>query len=163
MIRVLKSVLLAFVAVFCLVYAAQNLANLEAGHGFVSAMTAMEGHAAYPARIGPSVTAPLFTWAMFLLIVVLELAAGACAAKGAFDLWRARGDSARAFDRAKRWGVLGCGLGLVIWFGIFSAIGGAYFQMWQTPMGAGVLENAFWFSAQLGIVLLFVNMPDAEA
>lgn len=160
MIRVLKSVLLAFVALFCLVYAAQNLANLQAGHGFVSAMTVMEGHAAYPARIGPAITAPAVTWAMFFLIVALEIVAGGCAARGAFDLWRTRRGSAEAFNGAKRWGVLGCGLGIVIWFGIFSAIGGAYFQMWQTPLGAGVLENAFWFSTQMGIVLLFVNAPD---
>ena len=42
-----------------------------------------------------------------------------------------------------------------------AAIGGAYFQMWQIPAGAAVLENAFWFSAQLGIILLVVNAPDA--
>ena len=29
------------------------------------------------------------------------------------------------------------------------------------PSGAAVLENAFWFSAQLGIILLVVNAPDA--
>ena len=69
--------------------------------------------------------------------------------------------TAAAFHRAKQWGVFGCGLGIVIWFGIFSAIGGAYFQMWQIPAGAAVLENAFWFSAQLGIILLVVNAPDA--
>lgn len=160
-IRALKMVLLAFVAVLCLVYAAQNLVNLQAAHGFVAGMSGMVGHEAYPERIGPAVTAPLLTWSMLGLIIALELAAGVCAAKGACDLWRARRAPADAFHRAKQWGVFGCGLGIVIWFGIFSAIGGAYFQMWQIPAGAAVLENAFWFSAQLGIILLVVNAPDA--
>lgn len=160
MIRMLKAVLLLFVALFCLVYAAQNLANLEAGYGFVSGMTAMEGHAAYPGRIGPAVTSPTLIWAMLWLIIALEILAGLCAIRGAWDLWRLRRNSAEVFNRGKRWGVLGCGLGMVVWFGIFSAVGGAYFQMWQVPAGAAVLENAFWFSAQMGIVMLFVNAPD---
>lgn len=161
MIRSLKVLLLLFVAVFCLVYAAQNLVNLDAAHGFVAGMASMEGHMAYPASIGPAATSPVVTWAMLALIITLEVFAGACAAKGAFDLWRARKAPAEAFQLAKQWGVAGCALGIVVWFGIFSAIGGAYFQMWQTAGGAAVLENASWFSIQLGIIALIVLAPDA--
>src|SRR3546814_16671749 len=101
-------------------------------------MSGMVGHEAYPESIGPAVTAPLLTWSMLGLIIALELAAGVCAVKGACDLWRARRAPADAFYRAKPWGVFGCGLGIVIWFGIFSAIGGAYFQRWPITAGAPV-------------------------
>lgn len=160
MFRILKVVLLLAVAVFCLVYAVQNVVNLEAAHGFVALMASMQGHEAYAASIGPAVTAPAITWAMLALIITLELLAGACAAKGAFDLWRARREAPAAFQAAKQWGAVGCGLGILIWFGIFSAVGGAWFQMWQMPSGAAVLENASWFSLQMGVILLVVLAPD---
>src|SRR3546814_14741840 len=110
-IRALKMVLLAFVAVLCLVYAAQNLVNLQAAHGFVAGMSGMVGHEAYPESIGPAVTAPLLTWSMLGLIIALELAAGVCAVKGACDLWRARRAPAAPFYRAKQWGGFGSSAG----------------------------------------------------
>ena len=56
--------------------------------------------------------------------------------------------------------MLGCGTALVVWFGLFTAIGGAYFQMWQTELGNAALQGAFQFTASIGIVALFVNMAD---
>jgi predicted small integral membrane protein len=47
----------------------------------------------------------------------------------------------------------------LIWFGIFSAIGGAYFQMWQTELGTGALQGAFWYSMQNGLIMLVVLTP----
>ena len=49
---------------------------------------------------------------------------------------------------------------MVVWFGLFGVIGGAYFQMWQTEIGALSLEGAFQYAGMSGIVLLFVNMAD---
>lgn len=160
MIRLLKVVLTLFAALFCLMYAFQNLVNLQAAYGFVALMTGMTDHAAYPNHFGPAVTSPFLNWVMLWIIIVLEIAAGLLAAKGAFDLWRARNSTADEFESAKTFAVLGTGLAVVVWFGIFSAVGGAYFQMWQTEAGYNALENAFWFSAQHGLVLLIVNQPD---
>jgi predicted small integral membrane protein len=58
-------------------------------------------------------------------------------------------------------GLLGCGIGLVVWMGLFGVVGGAYFQMWQTPAGSASLGGAFQYQAMCAFVLLFVNMPDA--
>lgn len=158
--RLLKIVLAASVAFFCLMYAVQNIANLQAAYGFVALMVGMEGQAAYPVHVGPSVHSPIIIWSMLWIIIALEILAGLLAGKGAFDLWKARKGSADDFNNAKTFAILGCGLGVVIWFGIFSAVGGAYFQMWQTELGAGPLNSASTFSIQMGVIALLIGATD---
>ena len=160
MIRWIKILLALFVALFCLMYALQNLFNLQQGHGFVALMVGMEGHVAYPDHFGPAVQSSILVWLMLGLIIFLELLAGLSAAKGAFDLWRARTLDADTFNASKTWALVGCGLAVLIWFGIFSAIGGAYFQMWQTEAGRGPLTDAAWFSLQNGLAFLIIHARD---
>lgn len=158
--RSLKIVLAVFTALFCLMYAVQNLFNLQSAYSFVALMVGMEGHQAYPKHFGPAITAPVLIWIMLTIIIVLEILAGLLAAKGSIDLWSARNADAAAFNAAKRYALLGTGLGVVIWFGIFSAIGGAYFQMWQTEVGNGPLTHAAFFSLQMGVLWLIIRADD---
>lgn len=51
-------------------------------------------------------------------------------------------------------------MAIVVWFGLFMVLAGAYFQMWQTELGAASLAGAFQLVGASGIVLLFVNMAD---
>ena len=80
--------------------------------------------------------------------------------KGCLDLWQQRHASSEAFQQAKSWALLGCGLAVLIWFGLFGVIGGAWFQMWQTELGSQSLNGAFQFAVSAALVLIFVNMPD---
>ena len=57
-------------------------------------------------------------------------------------------------------GPAGAGAGVLLWFGLFSALGGAYFQMWQTQLGNAALEGAFWYSAQLALLWLMLRAED---
>lgn len=157
MIRVIKIILAVFASAFCLMYALQNLFNLEAAYGFVAMMATMEGHAAYPNHFGPAITSPLLIWSMLWIIISLELLAGLLSAKGAFDMWRARGAEAGQFNAAKKYVLAGTGVGMIVWFGIFSAVGGAYFQMWQTEMGNSVLRDAFGFAVMQGLIFLIIQ------
>jgi predicted small integral membrane protein len=159
--RLLKIALAASASVFCLFYAVQNLVNLDPAFGFVQLMVGMEGHEAYPSHFGPAIRSPIIIWLMLTIIIVLELAAGALAGKGAIDMWKARNDSGDDFNSAKKYALAGTALAVFIWFGIFSAIGGAYFQMWQTEAGGSALANATWFSIQLALVWLLISQEDS--
>ncbi len=159
--RFIKIFLAIFVALFCLFYATQNVWNLSAGHWFVGHMASMEGHEAYPAHFGPPVTSPAMVWVMFSIIIALEYLAGLLAAKGAWDMWLARGDSAERFNHAKAYALIACGVGMIIWFGIFHALGGAYFQMWQIEAGRGPTIDSAHFSLQMGMIFLVLNSSDS--
>lgn len=158
--RLIKIVLTLFVAAFCLLYALQNLVNLQAAYFFVATTAGMENHILYPNRIGPAIQSPFIIWLFLYLIIFLELTAGIAAFKGGVDMWRARHADSAIFHQAKKFAIIGAGIAVVIWFGIFSAIGGAYFQMWQTEAGAGALNGAFQYAVLNGVVLLIINTAE---
>ena len=160
MIRLLKMALTLCVALLCLFYAVQNIVNLQAAFGFVALMTSMEGHVAYPDTFGFAVTSPALVWLILWIIILTEATAGLVAGKGAFDMWRARSADAAAFKSAKKLGILGSGLGVIIWFGYFSVLGGAFFQMWQTEAGNQPLRDAFQFVMMCGLVMIYLSMDD---
>jgi predicted small integral membrane protein len=160
MIRWIKIVLAAFVGLFCLFYAGQNIVNLNAAQGFVAYVASMTDHGPYPAHFGPPISAAVLVWTMLWIIIALEIAAGLLGLKGAWDLFGARNASADDFNRAKKFAIAGCGVAVIVWFGLFGAIAGAYFQAWQTEAGLNALRDAGTFSLQHGVVLLILALQD---
>ncbi len=160
MIRLIKAALAAFASLFCLFYALQNIANLQAAFGFVAYVGSMADHLAYPNAFGPAVTNPTLTWILLWIIIGLEILAGLLAGKGAVDMLLARNASAADFHAAKKWAVVGCGVGVLVWFGIFGAFAGAYFQMWQNEAGTNALQGSFTYSLQMGLVWLLIAATD---
>lgn len=142
-------------------YAAQNLVNLLPAFNAVFDAASMGNHVVYPRSFGPAIDSPILIRIILATIIVLEIAAGVLAAKGAMDLWKTRRADAAEFNNAKTFALLGCGAAFVVWFGLFSTVGGAYFQMWQTDFGAAALQSAFQYAVLNGIVLLFVNAADS--
>ena len=49
---------------------------------------------------------------------------------------------------------------MIIWCGYFTAIGGAYFQMWQTEAGNPVLRDSFQFVMMCGLIAVWLSMHD---
>lgn len=158
--RYIKIALAAFAALFCLFYAIQNIANLGAAEWFVGTMTAMEGHEAYPNTFAFAIKSPIIVKVMLWIIILLELAAGLLAGKGAVDLFRTRNQSSEEFNAAKTYALAGTGLAVLVWFGIFGAFGGAFFQMWQVEAGVNALRDASFFAIQHGIVWLIIRADD---
>jgi predicted small integral membrane protein len=158
--RYLKIVFVMFVGVMAALYALQNIANLDAAFQVVSAVMAMENHNYYASSLTPAIHSPVLVWIGLAVIIAAELLAGLFAFKGGWDLWCARHRPAAEFNAAKRYALLGCGIGVLVWFGFFGVIGGAWFQMWQTELGGGSLTGAFQYFGSCALVLLFVNQPD---
>ncbi len=159
-IRLLKIVFVMSVSLLCLFYAAQNVANLDACYQAFAYVMGAADHQVYPDSFFPAIQSPAVTWLVLVLVVSLEFAAGLLAAKGAWDLWRARKAPAADFNRAKTYALVGCGLGVVVWLGFFTVFGGALFQMWQTEIGGGSLEGAFQLFVACGLIFLIVNSTD---
>ncbi len=160
MLRLSKILLIVFVGLQGLFYALNNIVNFEAAKGFVQGVLPMAGNEAYPNAFGPAVSSPVLITIVLCCIIIGELVVAACSFKGAYDMFRVRGSSAERFHDAKTWAIMGCVMALLVWFGLFMVIGGAYFQMWQTPLGAAAQGGAFQYAISSGIVLLFVNAPD---
>ncbi len=160
-IRNLKIVLVAFVSLGAFLWAIQNIVNLESAYQSVAYVTSNVDHVAYPKSVGPAITSPLLIWSALVIILLGEFATGLLAAKGAYDMYSNRGKTATDFNSSKRFAVLGCGAAVVVWFGIFTVIGGAYFQMWQTEIGDASFTGALHYAIINAAILIFVEMRDA--
>lgn len=159
-IRYLKVALVFFVGLQAWLYFAANIANWDSGLSVIGYVLSMEGHEYYTVGLFPALTSPVAHTLAFLIILAGEFLAGALALKGTLDLWKARGDGAEAFNKAKNFAIAGCAMSMVVWFGGFIVIGGALFQMWQTEIGGGSFDGSFVYAVTAGLVLLIVDRPD---
>lgn len=97
----------------------------------------------------------------YALIIATEFAAALLSLYGAWRMWRARGQRAKAFNAAKGVAIGGLAAGFLLYHFGFMTIGGEWFQMWRAGV-YNMQEPAFRFIGALGLVLLFVSMTDAE-
>lgn len=161
MFRILKAILVLFIGLHALIYALQNIANLEPAHAALGYVLSGAGHEAYPDTLFFNVADPAIHWVALALVIAGELAIGYFGLKGAWDLFSARNGTAEQFHQAKSGGLWAAGLALLVWFGFFMTFGAAFFQMWQTQVGAGSMEGAFMYSMASAITMLFVySTPD---
>ncbi|MBU2677558.1 MAG: DUF2165 domain-containing protein [Gammaproteobacteria bacterium] len=160
MLRILKIILVLFIGLHALIYALQNLANLEQAHGALGYVLSNQGHEAYPSSLFFAVTNPLLHWCALWLVIAGEFAIGYFGIKGSWDLFAARNDTAERFHAAKTNGVIAAALALLVWFGFFMTFGAAFFQMWQTELGSGSMEGAFMYSMASAITMVFVYITN---
>ncbi len=162
-IRNLKSVFVILISLLALVYALQNIVNLQACHAAFVYVMSNADHKAYAESFGPAVSSPVLTWLALVFVIGGELAAGLLAGRGAFAMWSARMGPVEDFRRAKKFALIGCGVGIIVWLGFFNVIGGAYFQMWQTTAGQASMDDAFEFVMACALVFIIVSMPEEWA
>lgn len=158
MLRLLKVLLVLFIGLHALLYALQNLANLDQAHAAIGYVLSNAEHEVYPSTMFFAITSPALHWVALWIVIVGELAIGYFGIKGAWDLFRVRNDTAERFHTAKTAGVWAAGLALLVWFGFFMTFGAAFFQMWQTQVGTGSMEGAFMYSMASVITMLFVYL-----
>jgi len=159
-VRNLKIVFVVLVSLMCLFYATQNVLNIDACYQAFAYVLGAVDHQVYPNPVVPVIDSPGLIWLSLAVVVTFEFLAGLFAAKGAWDLWKARKAPAADFNGSKTYALIGCGLGIVVWLGFFAVLGGALFIMWQTDAGRGSLENAFQFFATCALVFLVLNTKD---
>jgi predicted small integral membrane protein len=159
--RLAKIVLSLTLSAFALVVAYDNLIDYGSNFAFVHHVLSMDTTFPDNALLDRAITQPWMWHAGYLLIIAGEAATGLLLLIGSLVLWRARRQSAAAFQAAKSWVVAGCALGFVVWFFGFMVVGGEWFAMWQSKVWNGQ-EGAFRFYMTIIGVLVFVNQADGE-
>lgn len=154
--EILVATLVAFLALHSLIYAVQNLFNLKQAYGYVEAVFGQAEAPFYPRSMMPPIRQPALLWAALAFIIAAEFAAGIALAAGAIQMFLASGGSPADFVAATEWALIGCGIALLIWFGLFLTIGAALFQMWQTQLGQGAMGDAFRNGMFAGLVMLIL-------
>jgi predicted small integral membrane protein len=159
--RLAKVALLAGFALYLALVVFNNLTDHASNEVFIRHVLAMD--TTFPGNAGMwrALHAPWMIHVFYTTIIVWEAAACALVAAGAWRLWRARGESAAVFHRAKGLAIAGLALNLLQWLVAFIAVGGEWFLMWQSQTWNGS-EAAGRLFTIAGITLLLVNAPDGD-
>lgn len=104
---------------------------------------------------------PTVAVVFFVSIVIYEMVTGVFCWWGGFRLIRNLRSTASQFNAAKKPGVVALTLSLLMWLSAFLSVGNEWFLMWQSKQWTGEQVAAHMF-AIVGIILLFVVMPDVE-
>ena len=160
MLRVMKILLAAGIALWGLLGAFGNIANWPATTGAVAAVTSMSTFAGGPQR-WQATTNPAVILAGALFILLGKVVSGLLCAAGAWRMWVAREGDAATFGRAKTMVLSGCAVAMFMLFVGFNVIGGGWFELWRSDMlreQAG--EPAFGYGGMIALIALFVWAQD---
>jgi predicted small integral membrane protein len=160
--RAAKLSLLAGTALFYTLVVFNNLTDFDSNYQFVRHVLSMD--TTFPGNHGMwrALLSPAFHVAFYLGIIAWEIATTVLLWWGIVRLLRALRLPAAAFNAAKRLALMALTLSLLMWLVAFLSVGGEWFLMWQSPTWNGQ-EPAFRMFAVVGLVLLIVMQPEADA
>lgn len=146
--------------VLMLLVAADNVIDYGVNYDAVQHILSMDAVPSTP--LGwRAITSPTLQRALYDLIIATEFMAAFLSLYGAWRLWRARRESAKAFNAAKGVAVAGLTTGFLLYAFGFLAIGGEWFQMWRAGP-YNLQEPAFRFIGTEGLALIFLSLGDTE-
>lgn len=158
-IRLMKALLIAFIALFALLVAINNVFDYQSNFMFVkhvlSMDTTFEGNSLMW-RALPQAWVHHFA---YLIIIICEFLVGFICAYASFRLFRISDVHSDEYLNAKTLASWGLVLGITLWFGGFMAVGAEWFLMWQSPVWNGQ-EAAFRFIMCLFGTLIFLNQDN---
>lgn len=159
--RIAKIVMVACLAVFCLLVVFGNLTDPQSNYLFVKHVMSMD--TTYPGNklIYRAIVSPELWKASFALIIAGEALAGLLFLVGAIRLFQARQAPGAEFNGAKGWTIAGGLVAFLVWFLGFMVVAGEWFAMWQSATWNGQ-SAAFRFYLTALAVLIFVNQPDGD-
>jgi predicted small integral membrane protein len=160
-IRIAKTALLFAVAFFYTLVVFNNITDYNSNYLFVSHVLAMD--TTFPGNLGMwRAVHSIFVYkAFYASIICWEALTGVLMWIGGGMLVSKLRSPASAFNLATRVGVAALTLGLLMWFIAFLTVGAEWFLMWQSKIWNGQ-EAAFRMFTVVGILLIFLVMPDVE-
>ncbi len=160
-LRLGKILLLANACAYLALVVFNNLDDYGSNFEFVRHVLRMD--TTFPGNAGAwrAISDPAFVPVCYAVIIAWEMAGCVLIGAGAWRLWRARAESADGWRRAKGLAVAGLVLSMTQWFFGFIGVGGEWFLMWQSKAWNGE-ETAFRVFAMLGVILIFLCLPDEE-
>lgn len=160
--RTAKVSLIFAVALFYSFVVLNNLTDYGSDHQFVRHVLMMD--TTFPGNRGMwrAINGPVWHTLFYVSIIAWEIVTMLLCWWGGLRLAKQLSGTAAAFNQAKSVAIAALTLSLLMWMVAFLSVGGEWFLMWQSKVWNGQ-EAAFRMFAVIGIVLLLLAQPDAEA
>lgn len=144
-----------------LLYVMHNIANIDAAQAVFTYVTSHADQTAYPVTLLPAPPPALIAVAM-MLVFALEMSAGVLLLWAGAKMAAGRHD-ARVFSGGVRIAKCGIACAVANWWGLFQAIAGAGYQMWQVEAGRDPFYSSWMFGASYVLLLIVLNQRGEEA
>jgi predicted small integral membrane protein len=160
-IRISKILLIAAVALFYSLIVFNNINDYNSNYLFVYHVLNMDS--TFPGNMGMwrAVHSTFVYKSFYASIISWEFLTAVLCWVGAGLLLRQLRSPAARFNTTKKVAVGALTLSLLMWFVAFLTIGAEWFLMWQSKTWNGQ-EAAFRMFTTVGIILIYLVMPDAE-
>jgi predicted small integral membrane protein len=160
-IRMAKILLVSAVSLFYTIVVFNNITDYKSNYLFVSHVLSMDS--TFPGNNGMwrSVHSDFIYHSFYHSIIAWEALTAVLGWSGVVLLLRKLKSPAAAFNLAKRIPVAALTLSMLMWLVAFLTVGAEWFLMWQSKPWNGQ-EAAFRMFTVVGIILIFLAMPDVE-
>ncbi len=160
-IKLAKALLVLTVAFFYSIVVFNNVTDYNSNYLFVFHVLAMDS--TFPGNHGMwrAVHSTFAYHSFYDSIISWETVTAVLAWIGGGLLLKKLRSPVAEFNLAKRVSVVALTLSLLMWFIAFLTVGAEWFLMWQSKTWNGQ-EAAFRMFAVVGIILIFLVMPDVE-
>ncbi len=160
-VRTAKVLLLSAVALYYSIVVFNNITDYNSNYLFVYHVLSMDS--TFPGNhvMWRAIHSSFVYYVFYNSIICWEALTAALTWTGSVLLLRKLRATASAFNLAKRIAVAALTLGLLLWLVAFLTVGAEWFLMWQSKTWNGQ-EAAFRMFAVVGVILIFLVMPDVE-
>lgn len=161
-LRLSKTLLVFAVALFYSLVVFNNTTDYDSNFQFVRHVLMMDS--TFPNNHGMwrAINSPAIHTIFYLTVIAWEIVTMILCWWGGIQLARSLKAPAATFHLAKRVAISGLTLGMLMWFVAFLIVGAEWLLMWQSTAWNGQ-EAAFRMFAVLGIILVFVVLPDGDS
>lgn len=161
-IRLSKCALLAAIAFYYSLVVFNNLTDYESNRLFVEHVLAMDSVFAGSQEMWRAIPSARIQTLFYISIITWEFVTAVLCWWGTGRLLSKLRAGAPEWNAAKLMAISALTLGCMMWFVAFLSIGAEWFLAWQSKMWDG-REAAFRMFAIMGIVLIYLAMPDADS
>ncbi|MCJ2177124.1 DUF2165 family protein [Novosphingobium album (ex Hu et al. 2023)] len=159
--RLLKALVALVLGAMAILYVIHNIANFGAAQAFFAYVTSHADQEAYPVTLLPIPPSPLVLAAM-ALVFALEIATGVLLLWAGASMIKGR-DGTAPFEKGVCLAKIGIGCALANWWGLFQAIAGAGYQMWQIEAGRDPFYSSLLFGTMYMLFLIVLNQRSEPA
>ncbi len=162
MLRIIKILLVLSVAMFGLLGVIGNLTDWEGTIGALAATTSMSTFEGGAESWRATNNTAIITAGALYIVVLKGLFALLCFA-GTWKMWGAYNNDSASFAKAKTYALAGCGVAMFMLFTGWIVIAETWFELWRSEaLREAALGAAFRYFAMIGLIALFVTMPDGD-
>jgi predicted small integral membrane protein len=157
--RLFKIFFGASIALYMAIVCFNNITDYDSNFQFVRMVSGMTDVFAKEKTGWRSVNSEALHHIMYIFIIVWELTITSLAISGILKMIRNLKSNPDEFNHSKKLLVTGLSLGVLLWFGMFIAIGGEWFLMWQSKNWNGQ-NTAFLLCICFLLFLIYLNQAD---